>query len=396
MEKKVLLAESQPEFGVGLARALAMDPSDVVGEIRDSGIMGRGGAGFPTGVKWGFAAAAVSPVKYVICNADEGEPGTFKDRILIERYSERLIEGMTIAGYVIGGSHGIIYLRAEYSYLIPAIEKAEKNLTTKMLLGENIKGSDFSFHIEIRQGAGAYICGEETALLESLEGRSGIPRNKPPYPVTSGYLNKPTVMNNVETFCAVPHIILNGAKWYSDLGVGECSGTKLFSVSGDVEKPGVYELPMGAPLRDLLELAKAKDIQAVQVGGASGTTIPAADIHRRLSFKDLPPGGSVIVFNSTISMIDVLDNFMDFFVHESCGQCTPCREGTLQLQKAIEMIISGEIDSMEELDGFFKLTSVMKTTSKCGLGQTAANCFVDIVSNFPDFHRGNCSHEGDE
>ncbi|MCK5841027.1 MAG: SLBB domain-containing protein [Candidatus Sabulitectum sp.] len=396
MEKKVLLADSQPEFGAGLTRALAMDPSDVVVEIRNSGIRGRGGAGFPTGVKWSFAAAASSPVKYVICNADEGEPGTFKDRILIEKYSQRLMEGMTIAGYAIGGSKGIIYLRAEYPYLIPAIEKARRTLTDRGLLGENIQGSGFNFYIELRHGAGAYICGEETALIESLEGRSGMPRNKPPYPVISGYLNKPTVINNVETFCAVPHIILNGAEWYYDLGSGECAGTKLFSISGDVGKPGVYELPMGAPLSDLLELAGAEDVQAVQVGGASGTTVPASDVHRSLSFKDLPPGGSVIVFDNTVSMIDVLDNFMDFFVHESCGQCTPCREGTLQLQKAIEMIISGEIDSMEELDGFFKLTRVMKTTSKCGLGQTAANCFVDIVSNFTDFHGGNCTHEGGE
>ncbi|MEA3267090.1 MAG: NADH-ubiquinone oxidoreductase-F iron-sulfur binding region domain-containing protein, partial [Candidatus Fermentibacteria bacterium] len=175
-----------------------------------------------------------------------------------------------------------------------------------------------------------------------------------------------------------------------------CAGTKLFSISGDVEKPGVYELPMGAPLSDLLELSGAEDVQAVQVGGASGTTVPASDVHRSLSFKDLPPGGSVIVFDNTVSMIDVLDNFMDFFVHESCGQCTPCREGTLQLQKAIEMIISGEIDSMGELDGFFKLSRVMKTTSKCGLGQTAANCFVDIVSNFAEFHEDNSSRKGGE
>ncbi len=388
MEKKVLLAEHQPESGAGLSRALAVKTADVLLQIRDSGIMGRGGAGFPTGVKWSLAAAAASPVKYVICNADEGEPGTFKDRILIERYSQRLIEGMTIAGYAIGGDSGIIYLRTEYSYLIPAIEKAEKNLREKNLLGDNILGSGFSFHIKLRLGAGAYVCGEETALLESLEGKSGMPRNKPPYPVTRGYRNKPTVINNVETFCAVPHIILNGADWYSDLGVGECSGTKLFSVSGDVDRPGVYELPMGAPLSDLLELAQAKDIQAVQVGGASGTTISAADIHRGLSFKDLPPGGSVIVFNSTISMIDVLANFMDFFVHESCGQCTPCREGTQQLMDTIEMIISGEIDSIMDIEEYFALARVMKVTSKCGLGQTAGNCFVDIISKFVDIEGG--------
>lgn len=398
MEKKVLLAENQPEFGAGLKKALEMTPADVVYEIRDSGMKGRGGAGFPTGVKWNLAGASSSDVKYVICNADEGEPGTFKDRVLLEKYSERLIEGMTIGGYAIGGSHGIIYLRAEYPYLIPAIEKARKNLMNKGLLGENIKGSGFSFDVEIRPGAGAYVCGEETSLIESLEGKRGEPRNKPPYPVNSGYLAKPTIVNNVETFCAVPHIILNGSGWYSDLGAGDCTGTKLFSISGDVEKPGVYEIPMGAPLKDLLELAEAKDVQAVQVGGASGSTIPASEIHRTLSFKDLPPGGSVIVFNNSVDMIEVLANFMEFFVHESCGQCTPCREGNLRLMDAIHLIINGDLCCVESLTPFFELAETMKLSSKCGLGQTSANCFIDIINNFVEFSGececGECNCEG--
>ncbi len=393
MERKVLLAEKQPEFGAGLEKALTLEPADVVYAIRDSGIRGRGGAGFPTGVKWNLAGASFSDVKYVVCNADEGEPGTFKDRILIEKYSERLIEGMAIGGYAIGSSNGIIYLRAEYPYLVPALKKARNSFFEKGLLGENIKGRDFSFDVEIRSGSGAYVCGEETALIESLEGKGGMPRNKPPYPVNSGYLNKPTIVNNVETFCAVPHIVLNGPQWYADLGIGDSSGTKLFSISGDVERPGVYELPMGASLRSLLELAGATDIQAVQVGGASGRTVPPSEIDRALSFKDLPPGGSVIVFNNTVNMLEVLENFMGFFVHESCGQCTPCREGTVQLQHAVDLIMSGEICCREELDPYFKLAETMRLTSKCGLGQTAFNCFVDIINHFVDFASGHSDEE---
>jgi [NiFe] hydrogenase diaphorase moiety large subunit len=393
MEKKVLLAENQPAFGAGFEKALTMDSADVVYDVRDSGIRGRGGAGFPTGVKWNLAGAASSDMKYVICNADEGEPGTFKDRVLLEKYSERLIEGMAIGAYAIGSSHGIIYLRAEYPYLIPTIEKARKSFRDKGLLGKKIRGTDFDFDVEIRTGSGAYVCGEETALIESLEGKSGFPRNKPPFPVNSGYLDKPTIVNNVETFCAVPHIILNGPEWYADLGIGDCSGTKLFSISGNVERPGVYELPMGAPLNDLLELAGVNDVQAVQVGGASGRTIPASETHRSLSFSDLPPGGSVIVFDNTVNMLEVLENFMEFFVHESCGQCVPCREGTLQLLNTVEKIIFGDICCREDLDNYFKLAEVMRITSKCGLGQTAVNCFVDIINNFVEFPEEYVSEE---
>jgi [NiFe] hydrogenase diaphorase moiety large subunit len=392
LEKKVLLSDDQPGLGAGLLKVLTMKHGEVVNLVKESGIRGRGGAGFPVGGKWALAAAAVSQKKYVICNADEGEPGTFKDRILIEHHSRRMLEGMAVAGYATGSSYGIVYLRAEYSYLLQIMEEAKSSLTDRGLLGDNIQGSGFGFDVDIRMGAGSYVCGEETALLESLEGRSGLPRNKPPYPVVSGYHNKPTVINNVETFCAVPHIVLNGAQWYFDLGIGECSGTKLFSVSGDVEKPGVYELPMGTPLSYLLELAGAGNVQAVQVGGASGRTVAGNDLYKPLSFKELPPGGSVIVFDSSVEMTGVLENFMEFFVHESCGQCTPCREGTLQLLRAVEDVASGTICSMEELREYFALADVMKTTSKCGLGQTAANCFVDIISSFTVFHEHKHHH----
>mgnify|MGYP001037787984 FL=1 len=387
-EMKVLTAEKQPEVGSALKRALEMTAADVVFEVRESGMKGRGGAGFPTGIKWNLAGAASGADKMVICNADEGEPGTFKDRLLLEQYACQLLEGMTIAGYAIGSSKGIIYLRAEYPYLIPAIMKARQDLLDRKLIGPYILGSNFSFDVEIRPGAGAYVCGEETSLIESLEGKRGEPRNKPPFPVNSGYLSRPTIVNNVETFVNVPHIILNGSDWYQELGIGETTGTKLFSVSGDVENPGVYEMQMGSTIGELLELAGAADVQAVQVGGASGTTITADELDRRLSFDDLPPGGSVIVFDSSRDMLDVLVNFLEFFVHESCGQCTPCREGNVRLLDTTRCIRSGEITTMEELKDFFMLAEIMKLGSKCGLGQTSPNCFVDIVTKFIELPGG--------
>lgn len=387
-EKKILTAAQQPEIGAALKKSLEMTKADVVFEVRESNMRGRGGAGFPTGIKWNLAGAASGADKMIICNADEGEPGTFKDRLLFEKYSSKLLEGMTIAGYAIGSSQGIIYLRAEYPYLIPVIMKAREELISKNLLGEKILGTDFSFDIEVRPGAGAYVCGEETSLIESLEGKRGEPRNKPPFPVNSGYLCRPTVVNNVETFVSVPHIILNGSEWYQNLGIGSCTGTKLFSISGDVENPGVYEFQMGSTIGEILEAAGARDVQAVQVGGASGTTITADELDRKLSFEDLPPGGSVIVFDSSRDMIAVLENFLEFFIHESCGQCTPCREGNVRLLDTVHSIRNGDISSSEDLKPFFILADVMKLGSKCGLGQTAPNCFVDIVTKFINFPDG--------
>lgn len=393
MERKVLLAETQPELGSALRKALGMTPADVAFEVRDAKLQGRGGAGFPAGVKWVLAGGASGDRKYVVCNADEGEPGTFKDRVLLEKYADRLIEGMALGGYAIGSGQGFIYLRAEYPYLVPAIEKAAAQMREKNLLGANILGSGFSFDIEIRMGAGAYVCGEETALLESMEGRRGEPRNKPPFPVNAGYLNKPTIVNNVETFCAVPHIVLNGAEWFIGLGEGGDSGTKLFSISGDVERPGVYELAMGSTIGELLKLAGARDVQAVQVGGASGRTIKKEDLARVLSFRDLPPGGSVIVFDNSRNMLEVLENFMEFFVHESCGQCTPCREGCTRLFHAVTALREGDVCCQECLQPFMELCDVMAVSSKCGLGQTAGNCFRDMVNGFVELPL-DCNCEG--
>lgn len=387
-EKRVLTAQEQPQAGAAIKKALQMTSADVVFEVRESNMKGRGGAGFPTGIKWNLAGAASGADKMVICNADEGEPGTFKDRILIRDYSKKLLEGMAIAGFGIGSSMGIIYLRAEYPYLISAIMDARREMIKDNLLGDSILGSNFSFDVEVRPGAGAYVCGEETSLIESLEGKRGEPRNKPPFPVNSGYLNRPTIVNNVETFANVPHIILNGSDWFVELGLDDCTGTKLFSVSGDVENPGVYEFPMGSKIGDLLEAAGASDVQAVQVGGASGTTITSDELDRRLSFDDLPPGGSVIVFDGSRNMMDVLENFLEFFVHESCGQCTPCREGNVRLLDATRSLRNGEISRMEELKPFFRMADIMKMGSKCGLGQTSPNCFVDIISKFVDLPDG--------
>ena len=387
-EKRVLTAQEQPQAGAAIKKALQMTSADVVFEVRESNMKGRGGAGFPTGIKWNLAGAASGADKMVICNADEGEPGTFKDRILIRDYSKKLLEGMAIAGFGIGSSMGIIYLRAEYPYLISAIMDARREMIKDNLLGDSILGSNFSFDVEVRPGAGAYVCGEETSLIERLEGKRGEPRNKPPFPVNSGYLNRPTIVNNVETFANVPHIILNGSDWFVELGLDDCTGTKLFSVSGDVENPGVYEFPMGSKIGDLLEAAGASDVQAVQVGGASGTTITSDELDRRLSFDDLPPGGSVIVFDGSRNMMDVLENFLEFFVHESCGQCTPCREGNVRLLDATRSLRNGEISRMEELKPFFRMADIMKMGSKCGLGQTSPNCFVDIISKFVDLPDG--------
>jgi len=381
-EKRILLGEDQPQPGAALTKALKMSPADVVFEVRESAIQGRGGAGFPVGIKWNLAGAASGANKMVLCNADEGEPGTFKDRVLIERFAWKLLEGMTIAGYGIGSHEGIIYLRAEYPYLIPVLQSAIRDMKEKNLLGSRILGTEFHFEIEVRSGAGAYVCGEETSLIESLEGKRGEPRNKPPFPVNSGYLGRPTIVNNVETFAAVPHIILGGAEWFQGLGAGKHAGTKLFSVSGDVGKPGVYELPMGSTIGELLELAEARDVQAVQVGGASGSTITPAEFGRTLAFGDLPPGGSVMVFGAGRNMLEVLESFMEFFVHESCGQCTPCREGNRRLLDVVESIAAGKVAGGAELKPFFQLAEIMRLGSKCGLGQTSSNCFVDIMNKF--------------
>jgi [NiFe] hydrogenase diaphorase moiety large subunit len=280
----------------GLEASMGSDRAQVLHELKESGLRGRGGAGFPTSVKWNLAAAANDPDKYIVCNADEGEPGTFKDRVILTEHPDLVMEGMTIGARVIGARRGYIYLRAEYSYLRPHLEGVLDQRRNDGLLGERILDSDLSFDIEIRMGAGAYICGEETALIESLEGHRGEPRNRPPFPVDTGFQGHPTIVNNVETLAWVTCILARGATWFRSLGVAGSAGLKLMSVSGDCARPGVYEFPLGITVRELLDVVEGADAKAVQIGGAAGQCVPASEFERRISFKDVPTGGSVIVF----------------------------------------------------------------------------------------------------
>ncbi|HRK00884.1 MAG TPA: NADH-ubiquinone oxidoreductase-F iron-sulfur binding region domain-containing protein [Ignavibacteria bacterium] len=378
----VLFSEYKP--GSALLKAAGMSREDILFEIKDSGLKGRGGAGFPASVKWMLTASADSDRKFIVCNADEGEPGTFKDRVLLTEYPELVIEGMIIAGYTIGAKEGIIYLRAEYSYIKEFLENKIEEYRKNNLLGKNIASKEgVEFDIKIRLGSGAYVCGEETALIESLEGYRGEPRNKPPFPVNTGYLGCPTVVNNVETLAAVPHIINNGGEWLHKFGTDKSTGSKLFSVSGDCRYPGVYELPFGISIKDLLEISGAENTKAVQIGGASGLCFPESEFGRKLSFEDISTGGSVMIFDKSRDMLKVLKNFMEFFVEESCGQCTPCRIGNVRLLEGVKMIEKNEY-TPEYIEKLKELCGTMKIASKCGLGQSSPNPFLSILENFKD------------
>lgn len=368
----------------GLKKALAMPRVDIIDMIRDSRLKGRGGAGFPTGIKWDFAAAEKRAPKYIMCNADEGEPGTFKDRLILSEYADLVMEGMTIGARATGAALGLIYLRAEYTYLREHLGDVVKRRKEAGLLGHNIGGIEgFNFNIMMAMGAGAYVCGEETALIESLEGFRGEPRNRPPFPVVSGFLNRPSVVNNVETLAWVPCIMVNGVDWFRNIGTDISTGQKLFSVSGDCEKPGVYEFPFGITVAELLRQVGGSDAKAVQIGGASGRCVPRKDFERRLAFEDVPTGGSVIVIGPGRDMLDLAENIMDFFVDESCGQCTPCRLGNAKLLEGVEMLRSGTMTDayLEDLQG---LANTMQVASKCGLGQSSSVALMSILEHFGD------------
>ncbi len=368
----------------GLQNAIKKSRADIIGEISASGMKGRGGAGFPTGVKWNLAAAAQDEQKFVVCNADEGEPGTFKDRVILSEYADLVFEGMTIAGLAIGANAGIVYLRGEYSYLRPLLEAVLEKRRGQNLLGENVLGREgFSFDITIRMGSGAYVCGEETALIESLEGYRGEPRNRPPFPVDTGYLGHPTIVNNVETLAWAACILSKGAAWFKGIGTDKSTGLKLFSVSGDCERPGVYEFPMGISIAELLREVGGEGAKAVQVGGASGHCVPAKEFARTLAFEDIPTGGSIIVFGPHRDMLAIVHNFLEFFVDESCGQCTPCRAGTVKLLEGVELLRDGDC-SMQYLRELCSLSETMQLASKCGLGQSSPNAFLSIVKHFQD------------
>jgi len=370
------------EAGAGLARAVAMGRGDIIDQIGDSGLRGRGGAGFPVGVKWNLCAAAKSDRKYVVCNADEGEPGTFKDRVVLAEFAELVCEGMAIAGRAVGAGEGIVYLRAEYTYLVPHLEALLAELRQNHRLGRGIAGVDgFDFDIRIQLGAGAYVCGEETALIESLEGHRGEPRNRPPYPVDTGFCLRPTIVNNVEPLAWAACVLARGAQWFKSHGTQASTGRKLLSVSGDCARPGVYELPLGVTVAELLQEVGATDAKGVQVGGAAGIMVPPTEFERRLAFEDIATGGSIIVFGPGRDMLQVAHNFLEFFVEESCGQCTPCREGNAKLLEGVELLQAGRCSS-DYLCELESLGETMQLASKCGLGQTSPNAFLSIVKHY--------------
>ena len=381
--------------GAALHKALSMTPQEVIREVKTARLRGRGGAGFPTGMKWDFTRSAEGKDKVVICNADEGEPGTFKDRVILTERAELLLEGMTIAGYAIGAGTGILYLRGEYAYLLAYLESVLAGRRKAGLLGKSAGGKKgFDFDIRIQMGAGAYICGEETALISSCEGKRGDPKNRPPFPAQRGYMDKPTSVNNVETFCCVARIIENGSGWFVEMGSRGSPGTKLLSVSGDCAKPGVYEAPFGIKLSEVLSLVGAANTIAIQVGGPSGQMVGPKDFERTICYDDLATGGSVIVLGKGRDLLKVAAEFMEFFVEESCGYCTPCRAGNVLIKERLDKILAG-LGEPADMAYLEQLGQTVKTASRCGLGQTSANPVLSTLKNFPELYQSLVKAETD-
>jgi len=358
-----------------------ISPGEVIKEVKASGLRGRGGAGFPCGLKWEFTREAKGEEKYVICNADEGEVGTFKDRYILQHNPFSVIEGIIIAAYAVGAKGAYIYLRGEYHYLLDSLAKAIEQVKEKGFLQD--------LDIQIQEGAGSYVCGEESALMNSIEGKRGEVRYRPPFPATSGLFGRPTVINNVETLMNIPHIILNGSKWYRELGTEQSKGTKLFCVSGDVERPGVYEMELGCDLKELVvDIGGAKDIKMVQVGGSTGKIIPSNMIEMPLCYETVLGSGAVTVFDNSRDVIEFVYRTMEFLNEESCGKCVPCREGTEVMMEILGRLVKGEgvegdITALEEL------SNAMMLSSMCGLGQTAPIPVLDTLKYFREEYE-NC------
>lgn len=369
-------------FGEAIKKIIKSTPDDVIEEVKLSNIRGRGGAGFPTGMKWDFCRQSRGERRYVFCNADEGEPGTFKDRVILTERPRLLFEGMVVAAYAIGADKGILYLRYEYRYLKNFLEGILEELRSKNLLGKNIgEKKGFDFDIRIQLGAGSYVCGEESALIESAEGKRGEPRDRPPFPVEKGYLGQPTIVNNVETLCSVVKVILNGGDWYKGFGTVDSTGTKLLSVSGDCRYPGIYEVEWGFSIHDILEMVGAENVQAVQVGGPSGSCIGPNEFDRILGYEDLVTGGSMLIMNSKRDILkDIVLNFTEFFIEESCGSCTPCRTLPILMKDKLVKIIEGK-GVMQDLMDIERWSSIMKA-NRCGLGHTALNPILSTLKNF--------------
>lgn len=357
-----------------LAKAREMGPDATIEEVKGSGLRGRGGAGFPCGLKWELARKNEEPERFFICNADEGEMGTFKDRYMIENDPFKLVEGMAIAGYATGARKAFVYLRGEYRYLLGVLKNA--------LSQAKERGFLIDLEIEIREGAGAYVCGEESALMNSIEGKRGEVRFRPPYPPSQGLWEKPTIINNVETLCNIPGIVLKGAEWFRATGTEKSKGTKVFSVSGDVHRPGIYELEMGSSLKELvLDLAGAKDVKMVQVGGATGRILPESMMESKLCFEDVLGSGGVIVFDRQRDVIEMVYHIVEFLAEESCGKCAPCREGTEVMVEILGRLKRGD-GAQEDLEALKDLGELMKSSALCGLGQGTPVPVQDSMTHF--------------
>ncbi|MHB1000934.1 MAG: NADH-ubiquinone oxidoreductase-F iron-sulfur binding region domain-containing protein [Armatimonadota bacterium] len=380
-----------------LGKALTeMTPQQVIDEIKKSGLRGRGGAAFPAGVKWELTAQAKGDNKAIICNADEGEPGNFKDRLILEGDPHNIVESMAIVGYAVGAKKGYVYIRGEYHQSVEHLEKAIASAREMGLLGTDIFGSGFDYDIEVFKGAGAYICGEETALIESLEGRRGEARSKPPFPPTMGLHGQPTVINNVETLANVAQIISNGADWYNSIGTEKSKGTKIFSPCGDVLYPGVYEVPFGVTMREVIYglaggIKSGEKLKAVLIGGPSGVCVGEEALDRAFAFEDLAPGaGALIVADESKCIVDLMQNVAEFFAHESCGQCVPCREGTKRILETMTWWTTGA-GTEGDIEMIQSLGEMMSISSKCGLGQAATTAFRTSLPLFEEEYRAHIS-----
>ncbi len=374
--------------GAALQAAVVRGRDGWLAEMQASNLRGRGGAGFATAVKWSSAKNAPGAPKVIVCNADEGEPGTFKDRVLLNSFADLVFEGMSLAAWAVGASQGFLYLRGEYRYLLPQLEAVLARRRAAGLLGTGILGqAGFDFDIAIHLGAGAYVCGEESALIESLEGKRGTPRIRPPFPVTKGYLGRPTVVNNVETLAKTCLIALGGGEAFAATGTAQSAGTKLLSISGDCAMPGIYEYPFGVPISRVLEDCGASDTQAVQVGGASGICLAGYEFHRRIAYEDVPTAGAFMIFDGTRDLFDVARAFVHFFAHESCGFCTPCRVGTSLLKGFMDKLADGH-GARADLNDIEWLDRLLKNASHCGLGSAAPTPVIDTLQKFrPAYER---------
>ncbi len=392
-DKAVFFREYNP--GAAVANLHGKTPEDVIAEVQQSKLSGMGGAFFPTAIKWDLCRKQERKPKYVVCNADEGEPGTFKDRALINSLPGLMLEGMIVGGYAVGAEEGIIYLRGEYTWLLEKLQRTIRQFERMHLLGENVAGIEgFNFHIRIELGAGAYICGEESALLNSMEGKRGEARVKMYLPAIKGFMAQPTIVNNVETFCAAARVIELGAQYYLNTGTPESPGTKLLSISGDCHKPGIYEIEWGTTVAEVLDMCEAVDPYFIQISGPSGECISYQEKDRRIAVDDLKCCGSFMVFNSSRDLLQILSNYTEFFKHESCGLCTPCRAGNFIIKRKLEKIETG-LAYEKDLEEIKNWGNIMKVTSRCGLGKMATKSLLLAMEKFPDYFHKKLDKKGD-